>query len=437
MRICRLLTAALLALPLAVATAAPGAAQESGPAPVRVTNADSGRTVHLVPGQSLEVDLVPPSSGEQWQGPTSAGQLFLTAYDEGAERTTATLQALGSSSSPMRLRARTDRACAHSDDACPQAFSSWFLDVVVDSGPAAGGKYDCRAMPTPQVAPGHALVDEGSNGTRVQVELGKTVLVQLGGCQDPWTVPVSSGPLFRERVSYAAVGQNSTVFRALRLGTTSISAAADPICVRSTPPCARPSLLWQVDVEVVPAGCGVSPAAVLLDRSTIRATESARTTVRGTAGAAVELWAYTRPSTTYRLVRSGTLDGDGALAFDVRPPANTRLQARYSGCGSRPSVVLNLATALTLAVERRGTREYAFSGDSLPARPGGLVVSLYRVTAEGSQVLTAQARASEADGEWRLVRRFSGSGRFGFLARTGQDLLNAPGSSAVRSVLII
>lgn len=120
----------------------------------------------------------------------------------------------------------------------------------------------------------------------------------------------------------------------------------------------------------------------------------------------------------------------------MRPPANTRLQARHGDCTFGPSVVLNVRTALTLNVERLGTREYAFSGDSLPARPGGLVVSVYRITTAGSQVLTAQSRASESTGEWRLVRRFTGSGRFGFLVRTGQDLLNAPGSSAVRSLLV-
>ena len=41
-------------------------------------------------------------------------------------------------------------------------------------------------------------------------------------------------------------------------------------------------------------------------------------------------------------------------------------------------------TALSLFAKRTGFRTYIFSGDSLPARPGGLIVSLYRVTASGS-----------------------------------------------------
>jgi hypothetical protein len=64
------------------------------------------------------------------------------------------------------------------------------------------------------------------------------------------------------------------------------------------------------------------------------------------------------------------------------------------------------------------------------------VVSLYRITSDGREVLTGQARADAQDGTWQLARTFSGSGRFGFVARTGQDLQNAPGRSGTRSVLV-
>ena len=85
---------------------------------------------------------------------------------------------------------------------------------------------------------------------------------------------------------------------------------------------------------------------------------------------------------------------------------------------------------------RNGVRDYTFTGDSLPARPGGLIVSLYRVTDNGRQVLTAQTRADARTGDWRIDRRFTGTGRFGFVVRTGQDLQNAPGTSNVRSLLV-
>ena len=177
-------------------------------------------------------------------------------------------------------------------------------------------------------------------------------------------------------------------------------------------------------------------AAVLLPESTITATGSAKVQVRAASGTTVDLFAYSRPSTTFTKVRSGTVGADGLAVFSVRPPTNTRLYAQQSGCEQGESVVLNVRTALSLQVVRNGVRDYTFSGDSLPARAGGLIVSLYRVTADGRSVLTSQARADSRTGDWSVRRVFTGTGRFDFVVRTGQDLQNAPGSSNVRSLLV-
>lgn len=184
-------------------------------------------------------------------------------------------------------------------------------------------------------------------------------------------------------------------------------------------------------------------AQVTVEESTITATGAATVTVREIPNTVVDLFAYTRPSTEYRLARSERTNADGIATFTIRPPANTRLKAaqREEDCtdpvfGTEPSVVLNVRTALTLTAERNGVRDYTFAGDSLPARPGGLIVSLYRITDSGRQVLTAQARADAQNGEWTIDRKFTGTGRFGFVVRTGQDLQNAPGVSNTRSTLI-
>lgn len=175
---------------------------------------------------------------------------------------------------------------------------------------------------------------------------------------------------------------------------------------------------------------------VVLPVSTITATGAATVQVRGGSGTQVDLLAYSRPSTEYAVVRSGLIGNDGTATFSVRPPTNTRLFARQTGCADGPSVVLNVRTALSLQVVRNAARDYTFRGDSLPARTGGLIVSLYRVTADGRSVLSAQTRASATTGDWTLRRVFTGSGRFGFVVRTGQDLQNAPGASNVRSLLV-
>ena len=196
-----------------------------------------------------------------------------------------------------------------------------------------------------------------------------------------------------------------------------------------------------------PPGCARA-AGVLLEHTTIIATGSTQVGVSATPNTFVELWAYTRPSTRYTLVRSGTTDDNGLVTFaPLRPPANTRLQARQRGCAFGDSRVLNVQTQLSLNVVRNGTRDYTFSGSAIPARPHGLIVTLYRVTFDGRQVLTAQTRANanvgqpgydarRPAGSYTIRRQFLGSGRFGFVVRTGQDLQNAPGRSNTRSTLI-
>ncbi len=150
----------------------------------------------------------------------------------------------------------------------------------------------------------------------------------------------------------------------------------------------------------------------------------------------VEVYAYSRPSSTYRRVRSFEVGADGVATDRVVPPTNTRLYAQQRGCVASPSIVLNVRTQISLNVLRNGQRNYTFRGRLLPARPGGLIVSLYRVTADGRQILTAQTRANASDGRYTIVRQFTGEGRFGFVVRTGQDLQNAPGSSNVRTLVV-
>lgn len=141
---------------------------------------------------------------------------------------------------------------------------------------------------------------------------------------------------------------------------------------------------------------------------------------------------------------SGPFGPDEAATRTVtlRPTNNTKVTwngAVYCGptgfhgdvIGANP-VVVNVAPRLTLDAVRVAPRVYDFFGQ---ATTPGLVLNLYRVNADGSQVLTARTRASAA-GTWTLTRTFLGSGRFGFVARTGRTMANAPGSSNTRPTLI-
>jgi hypothetical protein len=123
------------------------------------------------------------------------------------------------------------------------------------------------------------------------------------------------------------------------------------------------------------------------------------------------------------------------------PTTNTRLlysfgyatpTRRCLNADGQDSDVIDVAPRLTLTAVRNGVRDYTFSG---VATTPGLILNLYRVNADGTKVLTSQARA-DADRTWKINRKFLGSGRFGFVVLTGRTMANAPGVSNTRPTVI-
>ena len=240
-------------------------------------------------------------------------------------------------------------------------------------------------------------------------------------------VATAGGVLVAVSAPASAIGVPST--QAAASPAPSTSASAGPSAAPSATPTAT------IGPTGAPSECG-TPASVSLAQTTITATGKATVNVGATAGSTVRLFAYSQPSTSYRQVREQVLGSSGATSFEITPPTNTRMYAQQVGCDPSDTVVLNVRTQISLNVVRNGARDYTFSGRLLPARAGGLIASLYRVRSDGAQILTSQTRANPATGAYSIPRRFTGSGRFGFVVRTGQDLQNAPGTSNVRSLLV-
>lgn len=147
---------------------------------------------------------------------------------------------------------------------------------------------------------------------------------------------------------------------------------------------------------------------------------------------------------------SSTNNGSGPFApgetatrtVTIRPTGNTKVSwsgALYCGptgfhgdvFGAQPTII-DVAPRLTLVATRTGTRSYVFSG---VATTPTTILNLYRINADGSQVLTAQTRATN-ERRWSITREFLGSGRFGFQVRTGRTMANAPGASDIRPTVI-
>ena len=112
--------------------------------------------------------------------------------------------------------------------------------------------------------------------------------------------------------------------------------------------------------------------------------------------------------------------------------------------------MVSVRTLLTLAVDQSAPRSYRISGQALPAREGGLIVSLYRITGSpcaagvqpdqcpGEQLLS-QARADDASGRYAFAVRFPTSltdKRVNLVLKTGRDGQNAPGRSNTRNLLV-
>ena len=396
-----------------------------------------------------------------WSPPASDGGFELTSYDVTVLQGDTVVRTAGTD--PFDLSA-----------AFALEPGDYTIRVVANNERGAGpGGSTTSNVPTPPSAP--------LNVTAVQSGPGQITIT--------WDPPLESGstPVTGYSVGYSAgesgdgvvVGPDarSAVFDGLPDGayTGSVAAssaagtgdrATDPVTVATAPSTfvvpASPSPSSAMTPTPSASPSASSPAAsaapscstvatVTLDRTTIIATGSAVVTVTGPAGRTVDLLAYSQPSRVYRKVRSGTIGSNGApLRFTVVPPSNTRLYAQVVGCSTDEAVfsrVLNVRTQLSLDVMRDDVQAYTFSGRALPARPNGLIVSLYRVTDDGRQIITAQTRAnakpgqpgydsSRPSGAYSISRVFTGTGRFGFVVRTGQDAQNAPGSSNVRSLLV-
>jgi hypothetical protein len=181
--------------------------------------------------------------------------------------------------------------------------------------------------------------------------------------------------------------------------------------------------------------------------------------VHGAPNKAVELWAYSRPSTTYSVVRSGMTNASGDISWPVTPGGNTRLYAHYAGSGTTSdsqTTVITVHTSLSLSAYRDGVRKYHFQGTNLPRRAGQLI-TLYRYatgpnndkycvpTAESDTfakddgschaIITSQAKTGP-NNTWRIDRTFNGNGQFYFVVRTSENINNGRGHSNQRLTVI-
>jgi hypothetical protein len=98
---------------------------------VTVTEADSGRTVHLHIGQRLRVVL--GGRGQQWRRPTSSGRSLRLTTTSGGYPSGRPADAvfLAARAGTVSVTSMTDDPCLHAQPPCMIAQRMWSLRVVV------------------------------------------------------------------------------------------------------------------------------------------------------------------------------------------------------------------------------------------------------------------------------------------------------------------
>lgn len=249
------------------------------------------------------------------------------------------------------------------------------------------------------------------------------------GGQDPSDVPVSRDGTPSASTNSPGASTAATASPSLSASGTAPApepGSAEPSSGTSTPePATGPRSAPSSTPPDTPLSLQILPP-----ETTVGARDVA--TVHGPAGAIVELHAYSRPNTRYRVVRRGVLDATGTVSFVVRPGANTRVYASMVGSPNAVSrsLVLLVHTAISLTARSAGGGECTFTGTVLPRRTGELV-TVYRLGSDGTRTRTVNVRTG-ADGTYRAVRALTGNGTFRFLTTTASTPSNAAGTSVVR-----
>jgi hypothetical protein len=105
--------------------------------------------------------------------------------------------------------------------------------------PATGGN------PIPEG--GITLEDRGKTFT---MQVGDSFLLNLGMDIYNWAVTVDNENVLRRELNVAVIRAAQGTYQALAPGTVTLSASGDPLCLKSNPPCALPSILFTVTVVV-------------------------------------------------------------------------------------------------------------------------------------------------------------------------------------------
>ncbi len=102
---------------------------------------------------------------------------------------------------------------------------------------------------TPPPAASSQTVTLADNGKTITLRVGDSFLLQLGEDYN-WTPTVDDQTIVSRAKNITVVQGAQGVYDALKAGKTTLTAAGDPPCLQLTPPCKRPSIVFEIQIVV-------------------------------------------------------------------------------------------------------------------------------------------------------------------------------------------
>lgn len=87
------------------------------------------------------------------------------------------------------------------------------------------------------------------NGRTITLNVNETFLLKLGEGYD-WNITIDDQTIFSRVVNVLVVRGAQGIYVAHRPGNATLTAVGSPECLKSQPPCARPSILFKLFVVV-------------------------------------------------------------------------------------------------------------------------------------------------------------------------------------------
>lgn len=203
-------------------------------ADVSVTEADSGRTVTLLVGQTLGVSL-----SANYRPATGSGSALSQLSSSGGFPTGLPFAALYRAVAPgsVDLSSQTDYACLHATPPCTVPVALWVVHVRVIEVSNSGGQT--------------VTVGSADNGRALGLRVGDTLVVSLPSQYDP--PPSNTGGVLVQRDVTGGYPTNQPLvahYLAAAAGQADVTTYTDYPCDHDPTPCPGPIMRWTIHVTV-------------------------------------------------------------------------------------------------------------------------------------------------------------------------------------------